>query len=89
MTDEEMQVLSEGQVHIAELNRRERTSMDSWPRLGLVDYGSCGQISELAMSHLRESIPNGQKVRTEMAFKALQNSVELTGKWLRTKGYNV
>ena len=75
----------------AERMRRERTSMDAHPLKDptVIDYGRSGQAMESAMGHLRESVPNGQRVRTEAAFHALVLSVEQHRLWLRAKGYNV
>ena len=77
----------------AEDNRREKPSFDSYPLKGeaavVVDYGQSGSQMELAMSHLRESVPNGQQQRTEAAARALAASVGEYMRWLRAKGYRV
>lgn len=77
----------------AEGMRREKPSMDCAPLAGeantVIDYGRSGQAMENAMAHLRESIPNGQRVRTETAFLALSHSVDQHRLWLRQKGYHV
>lgn len=88
---EEEQLVTETQVRRAEELRRshERKSFDTNPIPDAVDYGMSGQITELALGHLRESIPNGQRERTEVSYRALMKSVELTGDWLRKKGMNV
>jgi hypothetical protein len=88
---EEEQRTAEEQVAAAEQwrTKHERRSFDTSPLTGIVDYGTSGQISELAMAHLRESIPDGQKHRTEEAYRALVTSVRITGLWLRRKGLNV
>jgi hypothetical protein len=77
----------------AERLRREKPSMDANPLAGeqnvVIDYGRSGQAMENAMAHLRESIPNGQRCRTEAAFLALQHSLDQHRVWLRAKGYHV
>ena len=77
----------------AEEQRREKPTLDSHPLQGenatVVDYGQSGSPMELAMAHLRESIPNGQKLRTEAAARALALVVGEQMKWLRQKGYRV
>lgn len=77
----------------AEELRREKPSVDSHPLTGeaatVVDYGQSGSPMELAMAHLRESIPNGQAKRTEAAARALALAVGEQMKWLRQKGYRV
>jgi len=77
----------------AESLRREKPSMDASPLTRdaavVIDYGRSGQAMENAMAHLRESIPNGQRCRTEAAFLALQISLDQHRVWLRAKGYHV
>lgn len=77
----------------AESHRREKPVMDAYPLTGddatVVDYGRTGSAMELAMAHLRESVPNGQKRRTEAAANALALSVAQHLNWLRAKGYRV
>lgn len=77
----------------AEEHRREKPSMDAVPlpvrTAETIDYGRSGQQMELAMAHLRESVPNGQRLRTEAAARALMYAVEQQVKWLREKGYSV
>lgn len=77
----------------AEANRRERPSVDCWPlpveTATVIDYGRSGQAIELALSHLRESVPNGQRRRTEAASAALMIAVKQHVDWLRQKGYNI
>ena len=86
-----MQVAAEVALREAEAVRRERTSMDCYPlqQSSLPDYGSSGQVMEGAMAHLRESVPNGQKERTEKAWAALKLSMQAQEQWLRAKGYDV
>lgn len=93
----ELSVFNEGVTKMllegAEQHRREKPSMDAWPlgpgKATVVDYGSSGQAMENAMAHLRESIPNGQKQRTEFAFRALRVAVRQHEAWLIAKGFNV
>jgi hypothetical protein len=73
----------------AEAARREAPTLDANPVPGVVDYATSGQAMELAMMHLRESIPNGQKTRTEAAMAAMMEAVQLHAKWLIAKGYEL
>lgn len=75
----------------AERLRRETPSMDAYPLTNatVVDYGRSGSAMENAMAHLRESVPNGQRVRTEAAFLALATALDQHRLWLRHKGYSV
>ena len=87
-----MQVASEQLIHEAEQNRREATTISTYPlmpSLDIPDYGMSGQVMENAMGQLRESVPNGQKERTEKAFVALKLAVQVHEQWLRHKGYSV
>jgi len=84
-----IQEQSEAAIKAAEDNRRERQTMDATPMPGVLDYSHSGNIMELAMGHLRESVPNGQKERTEQAFRALKLAMQNQEAWLRAKGYTV
>lgn len=87
-----MQVAAEVALREAEALRRERTSMDCYPLMPsspIPDYGMSGQVMEGAMAHLRESVPNGQKERTEKAWAALKLAMQAHEQWLRAKGYDV
>jgi hypothetical protein len=86
------QRLAERVVREAEGQRREKPTLNTTPlpeAQGIPDYGQSGQVMELAMMHLRESVPNGQRRRTELAFFALKRSLQNHEEWLRRKGYNV
>jgi hypothetical protein len=78
-------------IHLdaAEASRRERKSVDTSPTAepGIMDYGQSGTSMELAMGHLRESIPNGQKNRTMHAWLAMKEAVKQQELWLRAKGF--
>jgi dCMP deaminase len=77
--------------------RRERCTMDARPVVSdiampeghVFDYAGAGVLVEMGMHHLNESLPNGQKLRSEEAFKALEQGVEMMRNWLRAKGYSV
>ena len=73
----------------AEDLRREPKLYNDDPLPGMLDYASSGVTIESAAQHLRESIPNGQKGRTEAAFAALREAVALQEEWLRAKGFDV
>lgn len=87
-----MQVASEQLCREAEAQRRESPTITGFPLPNgaeVPDYGQSGQVMEIAMAHLRESVPNGQKQRTEKAFLALKLAVMNHERWLRVKGYDV
>jgi hypothetical protein len=77
--------------------RRERCTMDARPVVSNIampeghvfDYAGAGVLVEMGMHHLNESLPNGQKLRSEEAFKALEQGVEMMRNWMRAKGYSV
>lgn len=73
----------------AEAFRRERPSLNAGPMQDVMDYATSGNVMELAMAHLRESIPSGQRARTEHAWRALREAVKQQELWLRKKGYAV
>jgi hypothetical protein len=86
------QSIAEATCKEAEAHRRERPTMHTTPLpadFGIPDYGASGQVMENAMAHLRESIPNGQRRRTELAFFALRRAIVNHEAWLRAMGYNV
>lgn len=88
----ELQQQAERLITEAEAQRREAPTRDTKPLptdFQVPDYGSSGQVMELAMGHLRESVPNGQKVRTEHAWAALRLAMLNHEEWLRQKGYAV
>lgn len=88
----ELQQRAERLIAEAEEQRREAPTRDTKPLPSNVlvpDYGSSGQVMELAMGHLRESVPNGQKLRTELAWAALRLAMVNHEEWLRQKGYAV
>jgi hypothetical protein len=71
----------------AEGNRREKPSVNPGPITGVMDYAASGNVMELAMGHLRESIPGGQRVRTAAAWAAMKEAVRQHELWLRARGY--
>jgi hypothetical protein len=74
----------------AESHRREPQTFNSYPvKVELEDYGPALTRITVAKSHLDESIDNGQKLRTEVAFHDMRRGVEELGCWLRAKGYTV
>jgi hypothetical protein len=82
---------AEDLVKLAEACRvtHEKKGFDTNPIPDAIDYGTCGQVAELAMQHLDEAVPNGQRARAEAAYKALSAAVTLYGLWLRKKGLTV
>lgn len=72
----------------AEFLRRERPSITPGGMIpGVMDYAASGNVMELAMGHLRESIPSGQKARTQQAWLAMKEAVRQHELWLRARGY--
>lgn len=85
-------------VHETESFRRERPSMDAQPLVPygrspsqetIMDYGEAGTLLALGIHHWDESIPGGQKMRTELAAQMIVEGVLGTLAWLRAKGYDV
>lgn len=72
-----------------EAYRRERKGFDTTPIPGVVDYGISGTSIDNAIHHLNESLPVGQKRRTELAFKQLAVAVAQLHDWLAAKGLEV
>jgi hypothetical protein len=91
-TYNDIQLRAEMQNKLAEAQRREKPSLNGNPlptSHNVPDYGASGQAMEIAMGQLRESVPNGQKRRTEHAFHALRLAMLAQERWLREKGYDV
>jgi hypothetical protein len=74
-------------IAAAETNRRERPSVSTTPIDGVMDYAQSGSVMELAMAHLRESIPSGQRLRTMNAWLAMKEAVKHQELWLRQRGF--
>lgn len=82
----------------AEAHRRERPTLDANPLVpygrnatdsAVLDYAQAGTMIQLGIHHWDESIPSGQKVRTELAAQLITEGVVETLLWLREKGYDV
>jgi hypothetical protein len=73
----------------AEAHRREKPTLDAQPLVGLVDYAAAGTMLQLGIHHWDESIPTGQKRRTELAAQLVTEGVVDTLQWLKAKGYDV
>ena len=71
----------------AETMRRERPTVNAGPIAGVMDYSSSGNVMELAMAHLRESIPSGQRLRTVHAWHAMKEACKQQELWLRQRGF--
>lgn len=71
--------------------RRDRKTMDANPVKDpdIRDYAACGTMISAAVHALDESIPNGQKRRTEVAAKLLLIGVVELNAWLRAKGFDM
>ncbi len=54
-----------------------------------VDYAAAGLKIDRGVSHMDESVPNKQKLRTEAAFRAMNEGLVELGIWLRANGYEV
>lgn len=74
----------------AESHRRELATMDATPVAPLtLDYSGPGMFIQRAMHHLDEALPNGQRLRAEIAYRMLQRGTAELGVWMRAKGYDV
>lgn len=71
----------------AEVQRRERPTVNAGPIAGVMDYAQSGSVMELCMAHLRESIPSGQRLRTVHAWHAMKEAVKQQELWLRQRGF--
>jgi len=56
---------------------------------GLDDYSLGGLFVDLAKYHLDESLPNGQKERSELALLALEVGLHKLKAWMKAAGYEV
>lgn len=86
-----IRVAAEMLADTAERFRREPTTMNASPLNvhGVLDYATAAQMITTAMHHLDESIPNGQKERTEQSMTLLRLGATQLGAWLDAKGYQV
>lgn len=73
----------------AEFNRREQPSIPSSPIEGVLDYSQGGTIVDIGCAHLDESLPNGQKARSEAAYTMLALGTVVMGRWMKARGYDV
>lgn len=77
--------------------RRERASMhnqvlktpEDWPEDQPFDYAGPAMKIQSGMSHLDESLPNGQKVRSELAFQSMKQGLAELEVWMKAQGFNV
>ena len=70
--------------------RREQPTMDTNPLPGIaIDYAFAGTKIDVALHHLDEGLPVGQRIRCELAFKLLQAGVAELHDWMKQKGYSV
>lgn len=85
-TDEEVRQLRAE----TEAQRRERPTLNAAPlkdRPDLRDYAASGTMIQNAMHHLDESIPSGQRQRTELAMNLLVAGAMDLNEWLKAKGH--
>lgn len=79
----------DGLKNMVEALRREPRSMDAIPVEGaLLDYAQAGMCIQLAMHHLDESLPTGQKERSEKALALLMIGTAMLSEWMELKGYD-
>jgi 8-oxo-dGTP diphosphatase len=78
-------------IHATEAHRRERKTFDTSPIPGFTgrDYAAAATMIQMAMHHLDESIPNGQKRRTELAMELMEHGIADLHDWLTAKGYDM
>lgn len=55
----------------------------------LIDYAAAAQKITAGLHHLDESLPGGQKLRSEFAFKAMQQGIAELQAWMHARGYEV
>lgn len=65
-----------------------KTVPENWPD-NIFDYASPGLKIEAGAMHIRESLPNGQKKRTEAAFRAMKEGIAELEFWLKSNGFDV
>lgn len=70
-----------------ENTRRERAGVDTIPTSLAPDYSESITNIEIAVKTLAESLPNGQKLRTELAFSLLEANVNSLRAYLQVKGH--
>ena len=71
----------------AEAHRREKGTVSTVPVFATEDYASCGQAITLAMHHLDEALPSGQRCRARASYFALQEAVAALGLYMLEAGY--
>ena len=76
-------------LRLAEQHRREKSTMTSPTFPDTVDYSFAGIAIDMARSHLDESIPSGQKVRSEAAATLMASGLVELLVWMRAAGYSV
>lgn len=81
----------DSQIKLVESLRREKFNPALTPRpiANIVDYAAAAQAVELAMQALDESLPNGQKERSEQAFTLATEGLKHLRTWLTVRGYSV
>lgn len=72
----------------------ERPSVDTGPvsfcdSNVLPDYATCGLLVSDGIAQMDESVPSGQKERTEAAYRAAAIGMAELGNWLRARGFDV
>ena len=79
------------QIKLVESLRREKfdPTLNPRPIANLVDYAAAAQAIELAMQALDESLPNGQRARSEQALKLATEGLTQLRTWMTVKGYMV
>lgn len=78
----------DSQLYRLEAQRREHHSMGAVPIPGLVDYAAAAQAISMAMMALDEGLPNGQRLRCEIALDLLTEGADRLRTWMLAKGYS-
>ena len=76
----------------APLSREELATLDraELPGFtGLLDYSAAGNRVSRGMQHLDESLPIGQRRRSELAFAMMEQGMVELKIWMRARGYHV
>lgn len=78
------------QFSAIERYRREQPTLDATPLPSVpVDYAQAGTKIDIALHHLNEALPTGQRIRGSIAMRQLMAAVIELQEWMRAKGYDV
>lgn len=86
-----VRAMAEKLANEAEAQRRELPTLSVSPFENdlMIDYATAAQMIATAMHHLDESLPGGQRKRTEVAMMLATIGLKALGVWLEAKGCEV